>query len=360
MEVQNPAPWINRTQGHIVVSINYRVNIFGYPNAAGAPVANLAILDQRLALEWVYANIAAFGGDPERIMIWGQSAGAQSVDQHNYAYWDNPISHTSFSQSGTALKSLPSVDYGHTNFTFVARAMGCDFPADPVAELECMQQVPMRMIEDFLGKYSSTPRIKFGPIVDEILLFSDYAARARSGKISPNPAIFSDAANNDASLTAWPTADVAKGPNQTTVNAGTLAGWVCPTANTSQIRRAANLTTYHYQYAGGWPNQTPYQWLTGCHSSDLPMNFGTTYLSTTNASDFQPTQLQTVTSHTMQDLILSFMKNPYGGPPAMGWQPYTYGTNVLRFGADGVAVQNVTGYEIDGPCFGNGTYNPFP
>jgi cholinesterase len=46
----------------IVASVNYRVNIFGFPNAPGLPDQNVALLDQRLAVEWLRDNIAAFGG----------------------------------------------------------------------------------------------------------------------------------------------------------------------------------------------------------------------------------------------------------------------------------------------------------
>ncbi|KAL3456689.1 cholinesterase [Aspergillus heterothallicus] len=66
----------------IHVAMNYRVGGFGFmPGkeilADGA--GNLGLLDQRLALEWVADNIAAFGGDPEKVTIWGESAGAISV-----------------------------------------------------------------------------------------------------------------------------------------------------------------------------------------------------------------------------------------------------------------------------------------
>jgi acetylcholinesterase len=69
---QIPTNWIQRSQEHIVVGINYRVNIFGFPNSAALPLTeqNLGLLDQRAALEWVRSNIAAFGGDPSRITIW--------------------------------------------------------------------------------------------------------------------------------------------------------------------------------------------------------------------------------------------------------------------------------------------------
>ena len=66
----------------VFVAVNYRVGGFGF--MPGKEVledgsANLGLLDQRLGLQWVADNIAAFGGDPEKVTIWGESAGAISV-----------------------------------------------------------------------------------------------------------------------------------------------------------------------------------------------------------------------------------------------------------------------------------------
>lgn len=72
-------------RGIIVVTVNYRLNVFGFlchpeitAEAPGAP-ANLGNLDQQAATQWVKRNIAAFGGDPNNITIGGQSAGGGSV-----------------------------------------------------------------------------------------------------------------------------------------------------------------------------------------------------------------------------------------------------------------------------------------
>lgn len=64
----------------VLVSINYRLGLFGFLNAEieGAS-GNQGLKDQVLALKWVQKNIRAFGGDPDRVTIFGESAGAISV-----------------------------------------------------------------------------------------------------------------------------------------------------------------------------------------------------------------------------------------------------------------------------------------
>ena len=64
--------------GVVVVTFNYRVGMEGFGHIAGAP-ANRGLLDQIAALRWVQENIAAFGGDPARVTVFGESAGAGSI-----------------------------------------------------------------------------------------------------------------------------------------------------------------------------------------------------------------------------------------------------------------------------------------
>ena len=63
-----------------VVGANYRLDAFGWlvTSAAGGAGGNFGLLDQRAAMRWVRDNVAAFGGDPARITLWGESAGAMS------------------------------------------------------------------------------------------------------------------------------------------------------------------------------------------------------------------------------------------------------------------------------------------
>jgi carboxylesterase type B len=74
----------------VYVSINYRLNGFGFtasPEFNDAGLSNLGLMDQHLALEWVHDNIAHFGGDPKKVTIFGESAGAvDSWAQLHYAH----------------------------------------------------------------------------------------------------------------------------------------------------------------------------------------------------------------------------------------------------------------------------------
>lgn len=91
----------------VVVTMNYRLGLLGFnPFAEIFPgderfVANAGLLDQRLALAWVRDNIAAFGGDPDRVTIAGESAGSVSVAWHLVTKASHPFYARAIMQSGT-------------------------------------------------------------------------------------------------------------------------------------------------------------------------------------------------------------------------------------------------------------------
>jgi para-nitrobenzyl esterase len=81
-EFYDPTPLVQR--GVIVVTINYRLGLLGFfaQTALDVPhrrVANYGFMDQQFALKWIKLNVAAFGGDPKRMTIFGESAGGQSI-----------------------------------------------------------------------------------------------------------------------------------------------------------------------------------------------------------------------------------------------------------------------------------------
>lgn len=95
-EYGNPANWpfehwINQSPNVVIVSVYYRLDSFGFlshPQFSTDPLLgdhNVGFQDQQLALKWVQENIAAFGGDPGKVTINGQSAGGGSVEMHMIA-----------------------------------------------------------------------------------------------------------------------------------------------------------------------------------------------------------------------------------------------------------------------------------
>lgn len=69
--------------------MDYRLGVWGFlqtPQILAEGSSNAGLLDQRLALRWIKENIASFGGNPEKITIWGESAGGQSISYHLYSY----------------------------------------------------------------------------------------------------------------------------------------------------------------------------------------------------------------------------------------------------------------------------------
>ncbi|XP_013927986.1 PREDICTED: cholinesterase-like, partial [Thamnophis sirtalis] len=90
------------TENVIVVTINYRLGALGFLYLPPAAPGNLGLWDQQLALKWIKENAAAFGGDPSRVTIFGQSAGAVSVNFHLLAPKSQNLFAQAVIQSGAA------------------------------------------------------------------------------------------------------------------------------------------------------------------------------------------------------------------------------------------------------------------
>ncbi|MEW2520637.1 carboxylesterase/lipase family protein [Actinacidiphila alni] len=91
--------------GVVCVTANYRLGADGYLTLPGAP-DNRGVLDQIAALEWVRDNIAAFGGDPARVTVFGESAGAMSIGVLLTAPGARGLFHRAILQSGAAHHSI--------------------------------------------------------------------------------------------------------------------------------------------------------------------------------------------------------------------------------------------------------------
>lgn len=135
---------------------SYRLNIFGFPNSPAIKTKNIGLLDQRLAIEWCRDNIAAFGGDPQRMTLIGQSAGGQSVMYYSYAFADDPIVSGLISWSGPPESSLPE---DGSSWQKVANETDCANEESVEEELTCMKQQPPRALRRAI---SPSNRINYG------------------------------------------------------------------------------------------------------------------------------------------------------------------------------------------------------
>ncbi|CAN1721020.1 Carboxylic ester hydrolase [Hyphomicrobium sp. 1Nfss2.1] len=125
----------------VVVTMNYRIGVFGFmPHPAFEADHNggYALEDQRLALRWVKANIAAFGGDPDNITLAGESAGAASVCMHLIAPEETRnLFNKAIVQSGACVYRMRSVEERKSFGVAVAKQAGC---TDAASALECLRQ----------------------------------------------------------------------------------------------------------------------------------------------------------------------------------------------------------------------------
>ncbi len=162
----------------IFVSINYRLSIFGYlshpelekESEAGVS-GNYGLLDQIAAVKWVHDNIAAFGGDPGNVMVFGQSAGAGST----IALFCSPLMKGMMQKAvvhsglGGFMTKEPSYAVG----TQFVEHCGYESPAD-------MRDIPaeslMAYYKTFTPDYGASTKIRlpFGPYIDGYALTESY------------------------------------------------------------------------------------------------------------------------------------------------------------------------------------------
>ena len=180
-------------QNVIVVSMNYRLGVFGFlvhpdlaresgRNSAG----NYGLLDQLAALKWVHENIAAFGGDPGNVTIFGESAGSFSVSAQMASPLAKGLFERAIGESGAAFsKSGLSFDPLTVREEKDAKLMKEKLGASTIAELRA---VPADKLMQVFG--DAPAAFDFGPDVDGYFL------------PEPVPAIFAAGKQNDVYLLA--------------------------------------------------------------------------------------------------------------------------------------------------------------
>ena len=153
----------------VVVTVNHRLNAFGYlylqrfGNADFADSGNVGQLDLVLALEWLQANIAKFGGDPDRVLVFGQSGGGAKIATMMAMPAADGLFHRAASMSGQQVTAS-----GPLNATERTRAYLDALGVGP-ADINALRSLPMEKLIEALG--GSDPvlpygSVYFGPVLD--------------------------------------------------------------------------------------------------------------------------------------------------------------------------------------------------
>ena len=321
-------------KGVVVVSIQYRLGVFGFlahpalsaESSAGSS-GNYGILDQIEALHWVQRHIQGFGGDPNNVTLFGESAGAGNIAYLLLSPLTEGLFQRAISQSG----GWPAEQ---RRTLAENEAQGVEFlTAAGIIDIAALRLMPAEKLLETAAEHFS--RDYDDPPVDGWLLPAPPAELLREGAFAPRPVIFGVNANEAQPNPAEPTEEqwreaLADLPNAAPVQAllGALplqerldallsaTAFDCPSRKLADGFAAAGAPTYFYRFDRVRPGD---HGLGAYHGAEIPYIFNThdAWLPTTAAD-------QALTQH-MMGYWLSFAAkgnpNHEGAPPWPKWTP---------------------------------------
>lgn len=152
-------------KGIVVVTVNYRLGLFGFlahpelsKEAPYKASGNYGLMDQAFALKWVNKNIAAFGGDPKRVTIAGESAGSVSVSAQMVSPLSKNLIAGAIGESGSGIGALSAVPLAE------AEKIGAEFAKN--AGYSSLAQLRAAGTRELYEVYVESKRFGFPPVVD--------------------------------------------------------------------------------------------------------------------------------------------------------------------------------------------------
>jgi para-nitrobenzyl esterase len=333
--------------GVLIVTINYRLDVLGYfvhpeltresPHHASG---NYGLMDQILALHWVRDNIARFGGDPNNITVFGQSAGSMNIGMLIASPLARGLFHKAIGESGAPLYPAPMPrDRAEQAGRDFAAEFSIPAGADPI---EFLRKVAAK---DLIAKaakiqWGSAPR---GPTVDGYVLPGSPAGIFKSGQEAPIPLLlgvtsreFGSAPGGDLTkeiedatgelapqaLALYGLADGGQGTSDPLYGSAGIQ-WEadnefhCPVTTEAMWHAAAHNPTYLYEFDHAIPGQEAQGAL---HTSEVPYVFGFYPKSGNISGNFGPIDFK------LADLVGTYWTNfaktgdPNDGSSSLGWK----------------------------------------
>ena len=192
-------------RGVVLVSFNYRVGRFGFfahpaltKESPNGPLGNYCYLDQIAALKWVQKNIAAFGGDPANVTIFGESAGGMSVLTMMTSPLAKGLFHKAIVESGGGRDGVFPTRYLNkpgANGLPSAEAVGVDFAkangitGEDAAALAALRALPADKIVAGLNMASMMTPTYAGPMIDGTIIVESSETALKAGRFAKVPVI---------------------------------------------------------------------------------------------------------------------------------------------------------------------------
>jgi para-nitrobenzyl esterase len=344
------------THGVIVVTAQYRLGLLGFfansllTAEGGGSSGNYALWDQIAALQWVKANISAFGGDPSRVTIFGQSSGAYDVQ----ALLVSPLTQGLFAravmesgnaESGGGLESLATLE---TNDEGFVSAFGCSTAADVLA---CLRALPAQTIVNEQSTNAFGPAIE--PLVVPVdpntvfqqqgspvpLLVGSNREESTDFEDSTEPLITSSEYTSDVEqqfnpfgsgvaaqvLALYPVSDYAT-PNYALIAVHSDRQITCPVRVSALAATGSNRPSiWRYLFIHRFENNAALNAMAAYHTAELFFVFGNLQVITTEtlSISYTPSPAEQAFSEQMMDYWSQFAAtgNPNGSAFPQ-WPPY--------------------------------------
>lgn len=364
----------------VLVSFNYRLGMFGFFDSGDetAP-GNVGLWDQNLALKWIQKNIENFGGDPDSVTAFGESAGAMSTHAHMLSPHSKGLFKRAFLCSGTLSTNMPvdslfeSVDKGNK----VAKLLGCadtytDLTTHPTKVVDCLrtkdpdaihgasEEAAGRKVTNFLATFKTeflptipsraTAKKEYGRLDTLISVTADEGAFALISQpdhrwLREDLADFDDAAFKTSALhlaNVWCSNRAAplalryveqassggkRAMRKAVINFAGDIYFKCPTMVFCEQHSEVGGKAYGFVFAYRSAKYDSPEFLGVPHTSDIPYYFGAPFLDTETYTDEDRKF-----SRKAMDMLVSFAKTGKPKHPAgLPWPAFSKENRVFQW-----------------------------